>query len=487
VSALLVACVLVPLATALGTALLGRRPTAQRGLSLTGVALFFAASVALLVRVAGEGPIRVTMGGWPAPFGIELVADPLAAGMVLVTAVMGASALVFQLADADPAPPAPALLPMVHAMLAAVSGAFLTGDLFNLYVWLELMLVASLGLLVYRARTRHLEATLKYFVLNALGTLLVLVGVAGLHAATGHLGFGALAEAARAQDAARLSPFVVVVALAFLVKAGAFPLFAWLPASYHTLPAPLLALFAGLLTKVGVYALLRLLGGIFPVTPAYVFEALGWVAAATMLFGVLGAAYHWDVRRILAFHIISQIGYMLLGVALASRAGHVGTIFYIVHHIVVKANLFLVAALVARHTGSYDLRRSGGLYATRPALAVLFAVPALSLVGIPPLSGFWAKLLVIRETLAQGRWALAGVALFVGLLTLYSMTKIWLGAFWKKHPDASWAPATDARLGPAHLATGALALVTLYFGLAPEGLLRFAALATEHLAAGAPR
>ena len=485
-SALLVACVLVPLATSLGTALLGTRPRAQRALSLAGVAAFFACAVALLVHVGRAGTLRSTMGGWPAPFGIELVADPLGAGMVVITALMGAAVLVFQLADADPAPDHPTLLPMTHAMLAAVTGAFLTGDLFNVYVWFELMLVSSLGLLVYQAGVRHLEATLKYFVLNAIGTLLLLAGVAYLYAATGHLGFGALAAAARDAEAGSLTPFVVVVALAFLVKAGAFPLFAWLPASYPTLPAPLLALFAGLLTKVGVYALLRLFGGVFPMTSAFVFEALAWIAAATMLFGVLGAAYHWDMRRILAYHIVSQIGYMLLGVALASERGQLGTIFYVVHHIVVKANLFLIVALIARHTGSYDLRRSGGLFTARPALAALFAVPALSLVGVPPLSGFWAKLLVVQETLAQGRWALAGVALLVGALTLYSMAKIWMGAFWKPHPDDDWTPPTDTRLGPAWLASGVLALVTLFIGLSPEPLLRFAAFAAEELPAALP-
>ncbi|MBX3247311.1 MAG: Na+/H+ antiporter subunit D [Myxococcales bacterium] len=482
--ALLLSPILVPLVTALSTSLLAARPVAQRRLGLVGITAFFACAAALLAHVATEGTLRASMGGWPAPFGIELVADPLGAAMVLITALMGASALVFQLSDADAAPSAPSLEPLVHAMLAAVSGAFLTGDIFNLYVWFELMLVSSLGLLAYRTATRQLDATLKYFVLNTVGTLLLLVGIAYLHAATGHLGFGALSEAARDHDALRLAPFVVMVALAFLVKAGAFPLYAWLPASYHTLPAPLLALFAGLLTKVGVYALLRVLGGVFVLTPSLVFEALGWVAAATMLFGVLGAAYHWDVRRILAFHIISQIGYMLLGIALASREGHVGTVFYVIHHIVVKANLFLIAAIIFRHTGSYDLRRSGGLYAVRPGLAALFAIPALSLVGIPPLSGFWAKLLVVRETLAQGRWGLAAIALFVGLLTLYSMAKIWFGAFWKKHPDEGWRPAEGAHLGPAYLATGALALVTLYLGLAPEGLVRLAELASAELVGG---
>ncbi len=485
-NALLLAPLLVPLGTALLAALSASRPRLQGWISLGGVALFFACASALFQQVMREGTLRAAMGNWEAPFGIEIVADPLGAGMVLVTALIAASALTFQLSSADPAPASPGLLPLLHGLFAAVSGAFLTGDIFNLYVWFELMLVCSLGLIAHRAATRQLDATLKYFVLNALGTLFLLLGIAFLYGATGHLGFGALAAAAQATDPARLAPFVTLIALAFLVKAGAFPVYGWLPASYPSLPAPILALFAGLLTKVGVYALLRLFATVFPVAPSYILEALMWIAAATMVVGVLGAAYHWDMRRILAFHIISQIGYMLLGIALASPAAHVATIFYVVHHIVVKANLFLIAALVFRHTGSYDLRKTGGLYAAHPGLAVLFAIPALSLVGIPPLSGFWAKLLMVQETLVQGRFGLAAIALSVGMLTLYSMTKIWFGAFWRRHPDPSWECPRPATVRPAFVATGALAVVTLLIGLAPEQLIVFASAAEGALLGGAP-
>jgi multicomponent Na+:H+ antiporter subunit D len=268
------------------------------------------------------------------------------------------------------------------------------------------------------------------------------------------------------------------LSLAFLIKAGAFPLFAWLPASYHTLPAPVLALFAGLLTKVGVYAVLRTVGDVFRPAPALLYEALGWIAAATMLVGVLGAAYHWDIRRILAFHIISQIGYILLGIALASPEGNAAALFYTMHHIIVKANLFLIGALIFRLTGSYDLRQIGGLYAARPLLALLFLVPALSLVGIPPLSGFWAKFLVLRETIGEGRIAWTVVALAVSVLTLYSMVKIWIEAFWKPHPDPDWRPARG-RLALAWVVTAALAAITLWIGLAPQGLVAYAQAAVQ--------
>lgn len=476
---LVTAPLLVPLGTALVTLLAAEQPRLQRVLSLAGALALLACTVALLAAVEAQGSLRVAFGGWEAPYGIEFAADRLGASMALITAIMGVATLLFQLSDADPAPHSATLTPLVHALLAGVGAAFLTADLFNLYVWFEVMLIAALGLLAHGAAPRQLDATLKYFVLNALGTLLLLMSIAWIYGATGHLNFTALERAGQGADAARLLPFVAALALAFLVKAGAFPLYAWLPASYHTLPAPLAALFAALLTKVGVYAVLRLLGDIYPDSAPALFDVLGWIAVATMVFGVLGAAWHWDMRRILAFHIISQIGYMLLGIALASREGTVGTVFYIVHHIIVKANLFLVAAIVFRLAGSYDLRRCGGLYALRPWLGLLFLVPALSLVGIPPLSGFWAKFIVVREALLQGHYAWAAAALLVGFLTLYSMMKIWFEAFWKRHPDPARRLPRDARLAPAYVATVALALLTVAIGLFPEPLVQFAQQAAE--------
>ncbi len=472
---------LVPLGTALVALLAAQQPRLQQAVSLGGVFLLLACSLLLLAQVELHGTARVAFGGWELPFGIEFAADRLGASMAVITALMGAATLVFQLSDADPAPESPTLLPLVHALLAGVGAAFVTADLFNLYVWFEVMLIAALGLLAHGAAARHLDATLKYFVLNAFGTLLLLAAIAYVYGATGHLNFTALEGAGQAIGAERLLPFVAALALAFLIKAGAFPVFAWLPASYHTLPAPLAALFAALLTKVGVYAVLRLFGDLFIAQPALVFEALGWIAVGTMVCGVLGAAWHWDMRRILAFHIISQIGYMLLGIALASRDGTVGTVFYIIHHIIVKANLFLIAAIVFRLTGSYDLRRCGGLYALRPWLGVLFLVPALSLVGIPPLSGFWAKFIVLREALLQGQYVWAAAALLVGFLTLYSMMKIWFEAFWKRHPQPAWQLPADARLAPAYMATVALALLTVAIGVWPEPLAQFAQKAAESM------
>ena len=459
-SILAVTPVLVPLATVVATSLTQQQPRLQQTFSYGGVLLFLACALALVGGAATERPAQAVFGGWGVPFGIEFLVDRTGAALVLITALMGAASLLFLASDADTGPRHPLMLPLVHGVLAGVGGSFATADLFNLYVWFEVMLICSVGLFAIGGRPDQLDATFKDFVLNLFGTLLLLMAVGMVYAVTGHLNYGAIAQAMPEVPQGVATLVTAGLVLAFLVKAGAFPLFAWLPASYHTLPAPVLALFAGLLTKVGVYAVLRTLGDTMAASSALLYEALGWIAAATMLLGVLGAAYHWDMRRILAFHIISQIGYILLGIALGSEAGNAATLFYTLHHIVVKANLFLIAAIIWRLTGSYDLRHIGGLYR---------------------LSGFWAKLLVLQEAIAQGRVAWTVVALLVSVLTLYSMMKIWMEAFWKPHPDANWRPPASTRLTLAWLATIGLAAVTLCIGLFPQWLLDYSIAAAQTL------
>ncbi|GAB3734940.1 proton-conducting transporter membrane subunit [Silanimonas algicola] len=483
--ALVAAPLLLPLAVGL---LCGLLPDAWvRTTSLVGALASLAASTALLAVVATAGTQSTGFGDWDAPFAIALVADPLGASMAVVAALMGAGCIAFQCSGIDAAEESASLHPLLHLLLAGVAGAFLTGDLFNLYVWFELMLVAAVGLFIHQRGRLLQEAGFKYFIVNAFGTLVFLAAIAWVYARTGHLNFEALEVALGALPAHEQLALAAALALGFLLKAGAFPLFGWLPASYHVLPTPILALFAGLLTKVGVYAILRVWGDVMPGLAPPANEALGWVAVATMVVGVLGAAFHWDMRRILAFHIVSQIGYILLAIALGAGEGHAAATFYTIHHIIVKANLFLVAALMVHAGGAWDLRNAGGLWKSHPWLGLLFLVPALSLVGIPPLSGFWAKLLVVREAFAGGHVAWAAAALLVGFLTLYSMMKIWIEGFWKPRPTdaAGTVPTRATRLPLLAVATcTTLAAITVAIGLAPDALFRLAKAASA--AMGAP-
>jgi len=225
--------------------------------------------------------------------------------------------------------------------------------------------------------------------------------------------------------------------MAFGIKAAAFPLFFWLPESYHTPPAPVSAIFAALLTKVGVYAMIRAFTLIFVKDPAYSHMIILICGAFTMVTGVLGAMSQYEFRKLLAFHIISQVGYMIMGLGLFTPLALAGAIFHIAHNIIAKTNLFFISGIVYQLKGTYELKKLGGIYRDYSFLSVLFLISAFALAGIPPLSGFWSKFVLIKAGLAISNFWIAAIALMVGLLTLYSMTKIWNEVFWKNAPDES--------------------------------------------------
>lgn len=250
--------VLVPLATAGLTALFSGRSRTQQAISFVGVLGFLGAAVTLLAQVSASGPVGVSFGDWPAPYGIQFRFDGLSTALLLLTALMGLVTLIFLGSDADPGPRHRLLLPLLHGTLAGVAGAFSTADLFNLYVWFEVMLICALGLIALGGRRDQLDAAFKYLGLNLFGTLLLLAAIGLLYAATGQLNYGGLALAARQLDPALLHTLLAALTVGLLLKAGAFPLYAWLPASYPTLPAPVLALFAALLGKVAAAPLGKL-------------------------------------------------------------------------------------------------------------------------------------------------------------------------------------------------------------------------------------
>lgn len=471
--------VLIPITTAALCTLLWNHTRAQRVVHVAGLAFMLAASLLLLAQVRHGGTLAVTFGGWAPPFGISFAADLLSAAMVAITGILAMATGVYGFADVRRRQEQGGFYPLLHGMLAAVNGAFLTADIFNLYVWFEIMLITAMGLLAIDRTRAQLDGVLRYAVLNLLSTLVFLLAIAIVYGVTGTL---SMADLARVLPEIGPSTALSIAAALFLVgfgiKAGFFPLFFWLPASYHTASITVAAIFAGLLTKVGVYACFRVFSLLFENGDS-LREVIAIMAAGTMLFGVFGAAVQWDIRRILSFHIISQIGYMLLGLALGTPLALAGAVFYIIHHIIVKANLFLLAGAIYRVSGTFDLRRCGGLMASHPLLAVLFAIPALSLAGIPPLSGFWAKYMVIDASFRAAHGWLAAVGLFVGLLTVFSMSKIWIEAFWKASPR----PRTIPRAVPVSMlaAISGLGLLTVWIGLLPDVVVAYATAAGQAL------
>ncbi|MFG2074317.1 Na+/H+ antiporter subunit D [Nonomuraea maritima] len=429
--------VLLPLlAAGVKLAIGGRLRRVQSFISLCTLCVTLAVSVVLLVAADARGPLVTDLGGWPEPIAICLVADRLSTLVLVVSQAVTLCVMVYSVADAYDRQEHDAPMAIFHpaflVMVAGVSNAFLSGDLFNLFVAFELLLSGSYVLLTFGGTESRIRAGATYTLMALVSSMLFLIALAVTYAAAGTLSLAQLAvRFGGLPDQMKLLVELTLL-LAFAIKAAIFPMQAWLPDSYPTAPAPVTAVFAGLLTKVGVYSIIRLEALLFPGGP--VASLLMWVALATMLVGVLGAVAQTDMKRMLSFTLVSHIGYMVFGVALSTVAGLAGAVFYVVHHITVQTGLFLVAGMVERRAGTTSVNQLGGLMKATPLIAVLFFVPAMNLSGIPPMSGFLGKLMLVQAGLASGGWpavTLVAGGLLTSLLTLYAVAKTWAKAFWR--------------------------------------------------------
>ncbi len=442
-----------------------------RLLAMTGMLAQLTAALWLVIETAGGERFLLPLGGWGATHGIVLVADLLSAVMVLAAALTALVAQLYSYHEPEP----PLRTPLWHFLLAGVQLSFLTGDLFNLFVAFELILVASCGLLTLGVKGRALRHALPYLSLNLLGGVLFFVAAGMAYGLFGTLNFVGIAEAAASMNGdPRLHGWAALLLVVFALKAGAFPLYYWLPGAYPIVPAPVAAFFAGVLTKVGIYLLLRMELTILPGSVDSLQKLLLVMAVPTMLLGGIGALAQQHLRAILSFHIISQIGYMLLGIGLGTRQAMAAALFFVLHNIVVKSSLFLLGDLARRRCGSDDLRQMGDLARVAPGLALLFFLQAFALAGLPPLSGFWPKLTLLSALATQQAVLLMAIALITGLLTLLSMLKIWNAAFWQPAPHPA-APAASGLWAAALLVAAALALA---FGAQPVLTLLETAIAT---------
>ncbi|TDC79929.1 monovalent cation/H+ antiporter subunit D family protein [Micromonospora sp. KC606] len=434
-----------------------RRRTAHRMAGLATTAGVLALAVVLLATTRDGTVLAERVGGWHPLVAIGFAADAFGALMVTVCAVAVLACLTTAATDGTDGDPL--FVPLVLVLSAGAYGAFLTADLFNLFVLVEVMLVPSYVLIALGAGAARLGAARVYVAVNLLASTILLAGVGLVYGATGTVRFGALAAAARTSPTVAVAAGVVLLALA--VKSAVVPWHDWLPRTYPEAAPVVLALFSGLLTKVGLYALIRVFAVVFDGDPAY-----HWVIAAaallSMVVGVLGALGENTMRRVLAFHMVSQIGYVLLGLALFTAASLAAAIFYLVQYILVKTALFLCAAAVHAGHRTDRLDRLGGLAGAHPLLALAFAAAALSLAGLPPFSGFVAKFLLLRAAGGGGHWVAFAVAVGVSLLTLASMLKIWSAVFWGEPPG----PAAASRL-PAGVALPAFGLAVLSLLLGP--------------------
>jgi multicomponent Na+:H+ antiporter subunit D len=476
--------VALPFAVAILCFALRAEPVLQRAASLCGALALLGVAGFIAEQVLSEGPVAAQMGGWPAPFGITLAVDAFGALLLLATAAAGLAAIAFGFAEVDARAERLGHHTLVHMLLAGVCGAFVTGDLFNLYVWFEVLLISSFGLLVVQGGRLQLDGAVRYAGLNLLATVAFLTAVGLLYGATGALNMADLrgATAPLAGDA-KLTVTAALLVFAFGAKAAMFPLFFWLPASYHTPSWTVSALFAALLTKVGVYAMARVFTLIYGLDAPGLAPLLLWAGAATMAAGALGALAQNGLRRVLAFQVVGSIGFMVAALGMGTEAALTAAVFYMAQDMLAKIALFGGAWLAARAAGTEDLDEAGGVLAAAPLAATLFLLPALSLAGVPPFSGFWAKLLVVDAALTGGFFWLAAAALGAGLLSLTVVGRVWAELCWKDPPAGT--PVLARGLGPAPApalwAVGAMTAAVTVIGLFPAPFVELARAAAAGL------
>jgi multicomponent Na+:H+ antiporter subunit D len=465
-TALVALPVIVPLVGASLGVLTSPWRWAQRAISLIALTTNVVVSVILLADVDGDEMLVMQAGGWKVPLGITLAVDRLSAVMLVVSSLMLLSVMVYAVGQGAEESRYASFNPVYLVLAAGVSASFVTGDLFNLFVAFEMMLVASYVLLTLGGRPGQVRSGMSYVVISLVASTFFITALALIYAATGTVNMAELSQRIPELSEGVRTGFSLLLILVFGIKAGLFPLFFWLPDSYPTAPGAITAVFAGLLTKVGVYAIIRTQTLLFP-PEAQQGSFLLVLAGLTMVVGVLGALAQDDLRRMLSFHIVSHIGYMIFGLALFTLAGIAGAVFYVVHHIVVKTALFLVAGLVERRAGSDRLSRIGGLVRSAPMIAVLFALPALSIAGLPPFSGFVGKFALVGSGIESDEWTIVAVSLLVSLLTMYVMVRIWSGVFWGEPEDpaiAVWIESDDATV-PRLMTGSASAVVALSVAL----------------------
>jgi multicomponent Na+:H+ antiporter subunit D len=477
---LLIAPVGLPLLGAAVAVLLHHRPRAGGIWGGLVVALTTLAAITLFVRsIDGTGPAVAVFGNWPRGFGVGFAARLPGTLLILVVVLVATAAAIYARADIGNRRRRAGHDALTLALVGAVNGALLTTDLFNLYVWFELALVAALGLVTIDRRREQIGGAIRYAGFGMVAATAILAGIALVYGATGTLDMATLAAVLPARPpSVAIAVAAALILGGFALKSGLAPLHVWLPASYAAAPLTVAAVFAALMTKMGFYALMLVVVGVFGTAAGQLLPVLALLAAATMLLCALAALAQTDMRRLIGYHVVAQVGYMAAGASLGTAEGLAATVFYMMHSMIVQANLFLGVGAIRRACGSWDLKRVGGMIRSDRLFVALFAVPMLSLAGIPPLSGFWAKLFVLRAGIGAGMGWLSLVALVAALLTIVSVAALWVEACWKSLPvDRPPRPVPAAMLAGMAL----LSVATLAIGLYPEPWWRIAELAAATL------
>lgn len=431
---LVIAPVLVHLFAALLMLTFWRKTVTHRVLSIAASIIGLGISLLLFRTVLNGEILTMSAASWKAPFGIVFVADTFSALLVLLTSIAAVAVSIFSVVGVGRARMVYGYFPIFHFLIMGLNGAFLTGDIFNLYVWFEVIIIASFVLLTLGGRKAQLEGAVKYMALNILASTFFLTGVGILYGITGTLNMADLSQKIPlVQDQSVVNLTAMFFLIGFGIKSAVFPLYFWLPSSYHTPPSAVAAIFGGLLTKVGLYALFRVFTLIF-IPDDFMKMVFVGIAIMTILTGAFGAMIKTNIRRLFSYLIVCHIGFIVGGLGLYTHLAILGAIFYLIHDIIIKTNLFLIAGLIRQMRGTMDMTRLGGIYSNYPKISLVIALVLFSLAGIPPLSGFWPKIYLIEAAFLVGNGWLVAAIIIGSFVTLVLIAKFWAAVFWK---DAS--------------------------------------------------
>ena len=467
--------ILAPMIAHMVTAILllffWRKIALQRIISVVGNLVALILCFRLFFATEEFGYLIVQVGSWEAPFGIIFVSDSLSAIMVVLTAIVSLAVGIYSTVAINPSRIKYGYFVIFHFLVMGLLGSFLTGDIFNLYVWFEVVIISSFVLLTLGGKKLQMEGAIKYVTMNMLASIIFLTAIGILYGITGTLNMADLAVKIKGiQNLGLVSVTALLFFAGFGIKSAIFPLYFWLPSSYHTPPSAIAAIFGGLLTKMGIYAMLRTFTLIFQ-PDDFIKNVFIVIAILTMITGALGAINKRSIRRLISYLIVCHIGYLIAGIGLYTEIAIVGVIFYLMHDVLVKSNLLMITGIIQKIRETIDMTRLGGLYKDYPKLSVVIAIVMFSLIGIPPLSGFWPKIQFFGESLRTEHYVLLATFIFASFVTLYVIAKMWSEVFWKESPK----PLTDEIDRFAQLSiiqktaliapVTALSFVSLYLGL----------------------
>lgn len=429
-SNILIYPIIIPLLMAMVLVFFRERIKLQQWLTGIAVLAVIVISAFSIYEVSQNGILVLELGGWSAPYGIVLVGDMLAVLLVCVASFVTLMCLLFAFHSLELGHKKYFVYPMILILLSGVNGSFMTGDIFNLFVFFEVMLIASYVLVALGGKKIQLRESIKYVLINVIASTLFVIATAYLYSVTGTLNMAHLSErVAIAGQGGLLTAISFLYLTVFGLKSGLL-LFFWLPGSYSAPPTPIAALFAALLTKVGVYTVIRTFTLIFYHDQAVTHTVMMWMAAITMILGALGAVSHWEIKKILSYNVIVSIGFILFGVSIATEQSLSGSLFYLIHDMLSKALIFITGGAIIGIFGTDKLKEFSGLILFRPLLGWLFFIGVLALAGVPPLSGFVGKVMILKGAISEGELIVSIIGLLTSLLVLYSVLKIFIHSFW---------------------------------------------------------